>query len=164
VLYNFFSGRMPVLGMYGAGAQPEPINNETDYWAYWKPYPADQPHPSEAAHWERVKAMWQLRQAHPALRHGAFDIDHATAGDAAVHAFLRVKDDSVILCAVNFRQEAVTTPLVIDIAVVGIAADETLHPVELLTDTQLPACTGAELAAGYGVTIEARDGVVIKLR
>lgn len=164
VLYNFFSGRMPVLGMYGAGMQPEPINNETDYWAYWKPYPADQPHPAEAAHWARVKEMWQLRQAHPALRHGAFDITHAAAGDAAVHTFLRTHADSVVLCAVNFRQQEVTTTLTVDIAALGIAADETLTPVELITGMELPACTGAELAAGCAVAIGARDGVVIKLR
>ncbi|OPZ84776.1 MAG: hypothetical protein BWY76_01706 [bacterium ADurb.Bin429] len=164
VLYNFFSGRMPVLGMYGAGAQPEPIRNETDYWAYWKPYPADQPHPSEAAHWERVKAMWQLRQAHPELKSGAFDIAHAAAGDPAVHAFLRVKDAAVTLCAVNFRTEATTCALTADITALGIAPDELLHPTDLLTGTALPACTGAELAAGYTVTINARDGVVLKVR
>ncbi|HOF87011.1 MAG TPA: DUF3459 domain-containing protein [Armatimonadota bacterium] len=164
VLYHFFSGRMPVLGMYNIGAQPEAIHNETEYWAYWKPYPADQPHPAEAAHWARVKAMWQLRQAHPELKSGALDITHAAAGDPAVHAFLRVKDAAVTLCAVNFRQDAVTCALTVDAAALGLAADAVLHPTELLTGATLPACTGAALSAGYTVTIGARDGVVIKLR
>ena len=164
VLYNFFSGRMPVLGMYYLGAQPEPIRNETDYWAYWKPYPADQPHPTEAAHWQQVKALWQVRQAHPELRAGRLDIEHVAAGDLAVHPFLRVKDGAMTLGAVNFRQQEVTCTCTVDLAAAGIAPDETLHPRELLTDTPLPACTAAALAAGYPVTIPARDGVVIKLR
>jgi len=164
VLYNFFSGRMPVLGMFNIGAQPEAINNETDYWAYWKPYPADNPHPAEVAHWQQVNAYWQVRQAHPELKSGTLDLDHISADDPAVHAFLREKDGHLTLCAVNFRREPVTCTLKVAIDAVRIAADETLSPCELVTASTLPTLTGAELARGYTVTIGTRDGMVIKLR
>ncbi|MHB9133694.1 MAG: alpha-glucosidase C-terminal domain-containing protein [Armatimonadota bacterium] len=161
VLYNMFSGRMPVLGMYGIGAQPEPINNETDYWAYWKPYPADQPHPAETSHWEHVKADWQLRQAHPELRAGTLAIQQAD--DPAVHAFLRRNGADATLVVLNFRREPITCTVKVDLDAAGIAAGESLTPRELLTDQAFPACTGAELQ-GYTVTIPARDGLVIKLK
>ena len=68
------------------------------------------------------------------------------------------------LGAVNFRLQAVTCVLRSELAAAGITPDETLHPRELLAGAPLPACSGAELAAGYMVSIPARDGVVIKLR
>ena len=150
--------------MYDIGAQPEPITNETEYWSLWKPHPADQQHPAEVAHVAAVKALWDLRQAHPELRSGKTDIEHTGAGDPAVHAFLRHKDERLSLCAINFRPEAVTCALTVEIAALGLSPDETLSPRDLLTDTALPPCTGADLAAGYEVTIRPRDGVLLKLR
>ncbi len=164
VVYNFFSGRMPMLSMYSIGAQPEPIRNETDYWADWRPYPADEPHPAEAEHWEQVKRLWQLRQAYPELKSGTLDIEHVSADDPAVHAFLRIKDDHVTVTAINFRHEPVTCALALDLSATGLSADDNLQPRELLTDQALPACTGAMLAQGWSVTIPPRDGVVVRLR
>ena len=164
VLFSLFSGRMPILSLFSIGAQPEPIRNETEYWAFWKPYPADHPHPDEAAHWERVKAYWQLRQTYPELRAGTLDIDHVHADDPAVHAFLRVKDGQFTLCAINFRREPVTCMLTLSGNVLPFDAEEPLSPRELLTGIALPPTTGDALTRGYAVTIGARDGVVIKLR
>jgi glycosidase len=160
VLYNLFSGRMPVMGMYGVGAQPEPINNETDYWAYWKPYPADNPHPAEVAHWANVKRYWELRMAHPELKSGSLDISRVAVDDPAVHAFLREKDGHLTVVAINFRREPVTCTLTMS----GLAAGDALQPVDLLTGAALPACTGAELAEAYRITLPPRDGVVMKLK
>jgi hypothetical protein len=164
MLYNMFSGHMPVLSMFTTGAQPEPIHNETDYWAYWKPFPAESPHPLEAEHWERVKAEWQLRRAHPALHAGTLELHAAQMDDPAVHVVLRRKDDDICVVALNFRHEPVTCQLTVDLLAIGIAPDSHFSPFDLLHDVCCPPCTGADLQQGYALSIPPRDGVVIKLQ
>ncbi len=163
-LFGLFSGRMPVLAMYGIGSQPEPIHNETEYWAYWKPYPADQQHPAEAARAAAVKRLWELRQSYPELRSGALDIEHVQAVDPAVQAFLRTRDGHLTLGAVNFRREPVSCTVRLDTAALGMDAEERFRPRELLSGEELPECTAADLTAGYEISLGPRDGVVLRLR
>jgi hypothetical protein len=164
VLFNMFAGRMPVLPMFTTGAQPEPITNEPEYWAYFRPRPADDPAPREKAHWEQVKRQWNLRMAHPELKSGRIEFQTVSAADPAVFAFLRLQDRHATLVALNFRSEPVTCAVTLDLAVAGLAAAEKLSPVELLSGAPLPACTGADLAQGYPLTLPPRDGVLVKLR
>lgn len=165
VLFIMFSGRMPVLSMFGIGAQPEPITNEPEYWSYFRPRPADDPAPQEKAHWEKVKWYWQLRLAHPELKSGSLILAGVTTDDPAVFAFLREKDGHLSAILLNFRESAVTCILRIDWAATGvIAPGGELIPLDLLRNVAMPTTTAAQLTGGYSVTIPARDGVVLKLQ
>jgi hypothetical protein len=164
VLFTLFGGRMPVLRMFDIGMQSEVITNEPEFWKYFRPRPADDPAPQELALWRQVQAMWQVRMAHPELKSGLLDVARVQADDAAVFAFLRLKDDAVTVVAINFRPAPVTCTLMLATSELGLAAENAFAPTERLTGVALPATTGAMLATGYPVTLGPRDGVVIKLR
>jgi glycosidase len=165
VLFTLFGGRMPVMAMFGVGAQPEPIRNEPEYWTYFKARPANDPAPSEKAHWAKVKQLWQLRMAHPELKSGRLEFHGVSTTDPAVFAFLREKEGSLSAVVINFRPAAVTCALRIDWEAAGLERPAGgLAPRDLLRDEALLAATAKQLAAGYTLTIPARDGVVLKLQ
>jgi len=164
VLFNMFSGRMPVLSMFTSGAQPEAITNEPEYWRYFRPRPADDPAPREKAHWAKVKQHWLLRLAHPELKSGSLIMAGVATDDPAVFAFLRAKDAHLSAILINFREAPVTCTLHIDWQATGVIplAGE-MAPRDLLRDVVLPAVTAKQLSDGYPVTIAGRNGVVLKL-
>ena len=164
VLFIMFSGRMPVLGMFNIGAQSEAITNEPEYWTYFRPRPADDPDPSEKAHWARVKQQWQLRMAHPELKSGSLILKGVTTSDPAVFAFLREKEGNLSVVVINFRPSAVDCELRIDWAAAGVAQPVgELRPRDLLRDSERRATTALQLENGYTIDVPARDGVVLKL-
>jgi glycosidase len=163
VLFSMFSGRMPVLSMFNTGAQKEAITNETEYWAYFRPRPADDPAPHEKAHWETVKRHWHLRQAHPELRSGRVEFRAVTTDDPAVFAFLRTAGRHASLVVLNFRSDPVTCRVRIDWRAAGIRPRGRITPRNLLTAEVLPATTAASFARGRQVAVAARNGVVLRL-
>jgi hypothetical protein len=165
VLFSMFSGRMPILSMFQAGAQQEMITNECEFWAYFKPRPADDPAPAEKKHWEQVKRHWQLRMAYPELKSGSLIMKGVDSGDPAVLAFLREKDGEISAVMLNFRPDAAMCKLSVNWALAGVnLPDGELSPHELLHGVNLPATTASCLMTGYTIEIPARDGVVIKLK
>ncbi len=164
VLFTLFGGRMPVMQMFGIGAQPEPIRNEPEYWTYFRPRPAHDPAPQEKVHWALVSSLWQLRMAHPELKSGRLILKGVATDDPAVFAFLREKEGNLSAVVINFRPAAVACNLSLDWAAAGLSAPVgDLLPRDLLRDTALPAVTGDGLAEGYALVVPARDGVVVKL-
>ena len=162
VLFNMFSGRMPVLNMFYVGANPEPITNEPEYWAYFRPRPADDPAPREQAHWQQVKQLWQLRMAHPELKSGGLDFTRCAATtppylSSSARRRTGRRGGSTSASAGRPRD-------MLDWAAAGIVppAGELL-PCDLLRNNALPATSALGLGQGYRVTIPARDGVVVKL-
>ncbi len=164
ILFNMFAGRMLILNMFYVGAHKENITNEPEYWAYFRPRPANDPAPQEKAHWAKVKQQWQLRLAHPELKSGRLEFLAVSADDPAVFAFLRLKDKHASLVVLNFRAEPVTCGVRIDWKAAGFVPKAKLAPRDLLRDNAaLPATTAKAFATGYTVTVPARDGVVLKL-
>lgn len=165
VLFNMFSGRMPVLHMFSTGAQKEPITNEPEYWTYWRPRPAADPAPHEKAHWQAVARLWRLRLAHPELKSGRLEFRAVTTDDPAVFAFLRVKDRHASLVVLNFRAEPVTCGVRIGWRQAGFGPKARLVPRDLLRGgTALPATPATAFAKGCRVTVPARDGRVLRLQ
>lgn len=166
VLFNMFSGRMPVLHMFGIGAQKEAITDEPSYWAYFKPRPANDPAPQEKAHWAKVKQQWDLRMAHPELKSGRLEFLAVSTDDPAVFAFLRLKGRNASLIVLNFRAEPVTCGVRIAWKTAGFTPKAKLTPRDLLRPaaSPLPATTAAQFAKGCRLTVPARDGLVLKLQ
>ena len=163
VLFTMFGGRLPVLSMFATGAQKAPITNEPEYWAYFRPRPADDPAPQEKAHWETVARQWRLRMAHPELKSGRLEFWAVRADDPAVFAFLRIKGRRAILVVLNFRAEAVACRLRINWKAAGFKPRARLAPRDLLRDECLPPASAAEFGRGYTIRVPARDGVVASL-
>jgi hypothetical protein len=164
VLFNMFSGRMPVMAMFGVGAQKEAITNEPEFWTYFKPRPARDPAPSEREHWARVKRQWQIRMAHPELKSGTLDFRAVTCDDPAVFGFLRIKRKNASLVVLNFRAEPVTCRVTVNWKMAGLPRPRgPLAPRDLLRDEALPMAAPAAWVRGYDVTLPARDGRVLKL-
>ena len=163
VLFLMFSGRMPVLQMFGTGAQAQPIRNEPEYWTYFRPRPADDPAPAEKAHWASVKRLWDLRMAHPELKSGRLEFRAVSTDDPAVFAFLRVKDRHATLIVLNFATEPAHGAVWVDWHAAGVRPPRRLVMRELLTGQPWPAATAARLAAGWRADVPARSGLVLKL-
>jgi len=163
VIFFLFGGRMPILKVFAVGAQPEPIRNEPEYWTYFRPRPADDPAPGEKAHWEAVKAQWQLRMAHPELKSGSLILRGCETDDPAVFAFLRAKDGHLSAVVLNFGAEPAECALRINWPVAGLVPPEQdLAPRELLRSADLPPTCAGQLETGYKVSVPARDGAVIR--
>jgi hypothetical protein len=164
VLFNMFSGRMPVLAVFQSGLPCPPITNEPEYWTYFKPRPADDPAPHEKAHWERIRAWWRVRMAHPELKCGRLITGAIDAGDAAVFAFLREKDGHISAVLINFRGRDVTCRLRINWAAAGLVRPTGgSGPIDLLRGGAPVDVCDEDMSDGWNVAIPPRDGVVLKL-
>ena len=150
--------------MCSSDLQLEPIRNECEYWAYFRPRPANDPAPTEKAHWEGVKRHWQLRMAHPELKSGRLEFLAVSTDDPAVFAFLRLKNRHASLVMLNFRAVPATCVVRIDWKSAGFKPTARMSPRDLLRDdARLPTVTAAQFATGWPLTVPARDGLVLKL-
>lgn len=165
MLYSLFSKCVPILPLFTRNANGRPIKTQTEYWTgAFEVTPADQPHADDVKTWKSIGDLWKLRQAHPELRSGEMALRAAKADDRAVHALLRVKGPDVSVLAINFREQAVTCKLAVDLKAAGLDVRANLKPRDLLREADLPACTGEQLEQGLTVTIPPRDAVLIKFR
>ncbi len=162
VLFNFFSGKMPVLNLFATSARPEPIRNELEYWAYFKPYPADAPAPAERAHWDEVRRLWQIRQSIPELKSGRVEFMTVTCDDPGVFAFVREVERQFTLVAINFHDQATRCAVAVDLHGVERPAASTFRPRDVLNGQQFPSVAADELRRGFRLDLPGRDGAVIR--